>query len=180
VLKDFKLGCLFLLLFHGLLRVSEGLLRKASDFSFSNGICVVNLGYTKSGKRRGETESMVLSDPIVLEWVSSLLNDLEPGDRLFAWSYTQFASLLVEVFETLKLQNAGFKTHSFRRGGATHLFRKTSSYDKVMEHGRWESLKPCRLYVNEAISALTEHAFSFESRRRMLKYGEIALDSLCM
>ena len=32
VLKDFKLGCLFLLLFHGLLRVSEGLLRKASDF----------------------------------------------------------------------------------------------------------------------------------------------------
>ena len=47
-----------------------------------------------------------------------------------------------------------YRLYSLHRGGATHHFASTGSFDPVMETGRWLSLRSCRLYIQEGSADL--------------------------
>ena len=45
--------------------------------------------------------------------------------------------------------------YCLRRGGATHLFSSTFSFDRVTVIGRWSQVRTARIYVNEALALLS-------------------------
>ncbi|XP_062620031.1 uncharacterized protein LOC134281609 [Saccostrea cucullata] len=51
----------------------------------------------------------------------------------------QFSSMLNKALQFLNIQSTQFKTHSFRIGGATHLYTKGFSEDHIKQMGRWQS-----------------------------------------
>ena len=42
---------------------------------------------------------------------------------------------------------------SLRRAGASYYFKIWVSFDNILLHGRWESVKVARIYVNDARAA---------------------------
>jgi hypothetical protein len=119
--SNFALGACHLALFHGMWRVSEALGRVAKDFTRANDGYVVDLGFTKSGKRRGEREFSRILGATTVGWIETLLEALQPGDSPFPWTYGQFAAILKRHLSLLKLGHIGYKSHSFRRGGAVRI-----------------------------------------------------------
>ena len=65
-------------------------------------------------------------------------------------------NLFSECIQKLKLDKWEFRPYSLRRGGATHLFVKGGSLDKVLLAGRWTALKTARIYINSGLAMLTE------------------------
>lgn len=45
--------------------------------------------------------------------------------------------------------------HSLRRVKATELFRVTNSFDTVAQAGRWENIRTCRKYVDQAVAEMS-------------------------
>ena len=52
--------------------------------------------------------------------------------------------------------------HSLRRGKATARFRQCGSFHVVADEGRWDSLRTCRKYVDEATKELATYSVSLE------------------
>ena len=51
----------------------------------------------------------------------------------------QFGAVLSKVIRSLKLNDALYKTHSFRIGAATWLAKQGVKYDQIKQMGRWTS-----------------------------------------
>jgi integrase len=157
VQSDLGFGLSLLLGFRGLLRVGEicGLQKCKVIFSADLATAVLELGLTKGGQRRGVEERITLDDPFLVRLFFLHLEEKLPGDFAFKASSNQFRAKLAALLRLFNLGGLNYKTHSLRRGGATHLFRVSGSYDKVMELGRWANQKTCRIYVAEAVASLS-------------------------
>ena len=46
--------------------------------------------------------------------------------------------------------------YSLRRGGATFLFTKCGSLDRVLLAGRWTAVKTAKIYLNSGLSMLSD------------------------
>ena len=75
----------------------------------------------------------------------------------------------------LKLDDLYITPHSLRRGKATELFRMTNSFDAVANAGRWEHLRTCRKYVDQAVAEMSR--FSGVNSAKMRR-ARIPLDAL--
>ena len=51
----------------------------------------------------------------------------------------QFSSLLQKSLKFIGIDSSTFKSHSFRIGGATHMYLLGSSEQEIMSKGRWSS-----------------------------------------
>ena len=143
--------------FHGLLRTGEILSISASHVSVASpkGPAVISLGLTKGGKRQGAAESVTLYVEDLCRRLYQWKSCVKPTQRLTPASHIwrkQFNDMLA----ALKLGNVDFRPYSLRRGGATHQFRQHGSLDKLLVHGRWQTAKTARLYVNEGMAVLAE------------------------
>ena len=83
---DLRLAALLLVAFHALLRTGELRQVQAKHFAQSsgNGPILLSLPFTKSGQRHQNIpESVVINDPVVIQYVKAVVPRLSPDDRLF-------------------------------------------------------------------------------------------------
>jgi integrase len=171
--KNYSLAICMLLTFHCMLRISEALNLKVRDMeATSSNTFVLHLGFTKGGKRRGETESVEASDPSVLEFLRWLCVNKEPGDSVFELNYTQFRSSFHALVQVFGLNDFGLKSHSLRRGGTTFEFRGHGSYDLICQRGRWSNPRTARLYITESIEMTQALTYPKRAIELMSKYED--------
>ena len=115
---------------------------------------VLNLGMTKSAKRRGAPESVNCSCRLVCKFVAYAIQGFTPGDFIFDGSGPAFRQKFDRLLRELKLENAGYRPYSLRRGGATAAFRGGLTWQAVAKVGRWSLLATLRIYVTEALVEL--------------------------
>ena len=134
------------------LRTGEMLELRQSDVESSTGRSgmVIRLRGTKVGQRRGADESVVVEDSLVRAAFRLLTQGLEPGDRLLAAQEHHWRYLWNAAIRALKLQHLDVRAYSLRRGGATWLFRKTGSFDRCLDRGRWGNSRNARTYIEDA------------------------------
>ena len=164
---QYELGILVLIGFHCILRTSEMLsLRVAScEFSRCGKCCLLKLGFTKGGKRKGKEESVTVTDKFLVKALHLLCEGKDAGDLLVDCSYQVFRRVLGDVLLYLGMDKQGYRSYSIRRGGATYNFRVTGSYDRTCERGRWGNVKTCRMYIDEAAN-LSSVTLSNRSKAR--------------
>jgi hypothetical protein len=110
----------YLLSLHGILRIGECLGLKAGGLQFADAGVILNLGFTKGGKRRNEEESVIGSDAFIIALLRILVENLLPGDKLFEMDYNSFRRELNSLLANFHLEQLNLKSHSLRRGGATY------------------------------------------------------------
>jgi hypothetical protein len=174
VQRNLSFGVALFLGFRGLLRVGEICGLRVGKIFFAENLssAVLELGFTKGGQRRGIEERITIDDADLVRLLFILVEDKKPGDFTFTSTANQFRSLLAGIVQAFGLSGMNFKTHSLRRGGATHLFRLSASYDRVMEMGRWSSQKTCRIYVAEAVSAMNAMMMPKKSKLLIVQYAD--------
>ena len=150
-------GISLLVGFYGLLRTGELLSLQAWQIHMSapNQPAVVNLGLTKSGKRQGAAESITLTEKHVLQHLWAWKRRV-PEHTFLTLKPHAWRNLFSDCLSKLKLDQWEFRPYSLRRGGATHLFVRGGSLDKVLLLGRWTALKTAKIYINSGLAMLTD------------------------
>ena len=138
---------------------------RLSDLTFgSDGRGVVNLGYTKGGKRHAAFEASAVNDPVCGRVFLKVLADLPSGTSMenyvFRGKTHRFYALFHAGIKFLGLEEFGFLPYSIRRGGATAFFRATRNMEAALDRGRWSSARVGRIYLNDGLAREVELRFS--------------------
>ena len=119
VMHDYETFGLSLLVgFYGLLRTGELLALQAWQIHMNSALqpAVINLGFTKGGKRQGAAESVTITEKHVLShlwaWKCRVPQHTFLTLKPHAWR-----SLFSECIQKLKLEGREFRPYSLRRGG---------------------------------------------------------------
>lgn len=164
--EHFSFGLSLLVAFYGLLRTGELLNLQAWQIHMTSSSqpAVLNLGLTKSGKRQGAAESITLTEMPVLkllwQWKQAVSSYQFLTDKPHVWR-----SLFQQCLEGIQVTEPGFRPYSLRRGGATSLFVKVGSLDRVLLLGRWTAVKTAKIYLNSGLAMLTDLAVPFHLLR---------------
>ena len=148
---------LILIAFHALLRTGELCCVQASHFVRPGkaGPIFLTLLKTESGIRRGDlAESVVLTDPVLIQYLHVPLTRILPGEHLWPKNSQSFRTHFRELCADAGLPPLPWRPYSLRRGGATAHFLQFGSLDKTAVRGRWESTRTARLYIDEGVAAL--------------------------
>ena len=134
----FDVGVVWLVGFHCFLRSGEMFGIRARDVSFARDCssAVINLGLTKTGKRQGASESVTVSDGVVLAALRSLVQKRRPGELLASLSGPGQRAFLKKACEELGFRGCGLSLYSLRRGGATHDLGHRGFLDRTIVPGR--------------------------------------------
>ena len=100
----------------------------------------------------GKIENVKVSDPSLAALLSLLQNQRAKGDRVFPGQAPSFRRHLDSLVQALQLENELITPHSMRRGGATDHFRLHGNLHATTVMGSWQSVKTCRLYIDQAIA----------------------------
>ena len=135
--------------FHALLRTGEAINVKAGDVTWDDHRqrAVVSLGLTKSGKRKGIVEEVIVDDPAVYTMLARQLRSKPAGTYLVP-SAAAFRGKFAAACQALSLEALHLKPYSLRRGGATYMFRQSGNLHNVVVRGRWSSIATARIYIN--------------------------------
>ena len=153
----FSFAISLLVAFYGMLRTGEVLAVQRRHICSQPGSrkVLLSLGLTKSGKRAGAAESVVLGhDTVVIplkHWMS-----IASLDQRLCYSPALWRKTFNDALTALKLQDYQFRPYSLRRGGATWWFSKHHSLDQILIQGRWTAAKTARIYLNEGLAVLAE------------------------
>ena len=155
--QHFSFGLSLLVGFYTLLRTGELLQLQSWNIHMisSSQPAVISLGLTKSGKRQGAAESVTLTEKPVLKllwvWKQQASSHSFLTTKPHLWR-----KMFYECLEALQLSSWGFRPYSLRRGGATSLFVKIGSLDKVLLLGRWTAVKTAKIYLNSGLAMLAD------------------------
>ena len=175
--KDIEMAALLLVGFEGFLRVKEMLELKTKDVIFNqeHSGAMLDLGLTKSGRRKGITEQIVIEDIPCLGLLQAVLEGKSPGDYLWSRSPAAFRKKFGVLIDRMGFTDLGFKPYSIRRGGATYHFRSKGNLSQTMERGRWQSPATARIYIQESVSTLQAWAYS-NHQKAAIKRGRRIYD----
>ena len=138
-------GTLLRLCLCAVLRIGEGLGLRGKDITFDGHSFVLVLGVTK----RGRDQRVVISEVVMVTWMARYLKEMriKPDQLVFPLSYQTVMRWLRTMGAHFKLADAGFTSHSFRRGGATDLLTRNYAIDFIVNFGRWASERSCKDYL---------------------------------
>ena len=111
----------------------------------------MSLPDTKTSTRHGRSESVGIEDKTVFTLLHSACQGRLPGDHIYSASAGTFRRQLRLAIAALQWQELGIQAYSFRRGGATDLFRRSNSMQQVANRGRWANVQTARLYKDSAL-----------------------------
>ena len=145
------------LAFHCLLRSDEVLSISSACWvpHPSGSSAILTLPRSKGESRTGVPESVVVSDALLVRFGNSVFRSLRPGELLLPFAYPRFLALFRSRLSAAGVPPGVWSLHSLRRGGATHLFSSTFSFDRVTVIGRWSQVRTARIYINEALALLS-------------------------
>ena len=99
----------------------------------------------------GKVENVKVSDPWLAMLLSVLQSQRAKGDKVFPGKAPLLRRQLDSLVQALHLENE-LITPRMRRGGATDHFRLHGNLHATTVMGRWQSVKTCRLYIDQAIA----------------------------
>ena len=120
---------------------------------------ILSLRDTKMGQRLGVTQQVLCSSRWLAARLRRRAEGLQPGETLLDCTPVQFRQIWSRARRRLKIP-AKYTVYGLRRGGATGLFRRTGSFDKVCDRGRWGSVAACRIYVTTALQDASIEEFA--------------------
>jgi len=143
-----------LLMHHCLLRTMEGLNARRGDFMLQGLLMKGHLSLpdTKTSARHGRGESVSITDPQVMQLLLPIAEPLLPGEKLYPHSAAVFRKRLQQAVAALGWEALDVQAYSFRRGGATELFRQTNSMQAVAFRGRWSNFQTAKIYTDSALA----------------------------
>ena len=143
--------------FHGLLRTGEllGLQAFQVHITGKSQPAVISLGLTKSGRRHGAAESVTITERSVIAVLWLWKQSVGPHTFLTAKPHA-WRQMFSECLTALRLDQWSFRPYSLRRGGATFLFTKCGSLDRVLLAGRWTAIKTAKIYLNSGLAMLAD------------------------
>ena len=146
-------GLSLLVAFYGLLRTGEVLGIKASHVTVGSPQhpALINLGFTKGGKRTGAAESATIPVKEVIQGLINWKQTAKPQDKLCMEPHL-WRKCFSETVARLGWEKFSFRPYSLRRGGSTFWFRRHGSFDKLMQAGRWQALKSARIYLEDGLA----------------------------
>ena len=93
---------------------------------------------------------MKVSDPSLTALLSLIKAERAKGDKAVPGKGPSFGRQMESLLQALQLQNELITPHSMRRGGATDHFRLHGNLPSNTGMERWQSVKTCRLYIDQA------------------------------
>lgn len=104
--------------------------------------------------KTGAHQYVALVDQEVIELLRQLkaLVRGQDHERVFPFAYNRFRLLFVAAIAALglnRIPGATFRSHSLRRGGATHLLNISKNPEYCAVIGRWANLRSCRRYLKQ-------------------------------
>ena len=143
-----QLGITVSLLFLGLFRPAEIRYLKRLHVSLgpSPNITVRVRGKTEIRHNRPAV-AVTIKDAFLHMLLSALL--ALRGDSLFDFNDNSFGRFCQSIFEHFPMFPR-LTPYSFKRGGASELFRRTGSFDVCVEQGRWQDVSSARRYIETA------------------------------
>ena len=165
---------LALVAFDLVLRTGEMLELRNKDVESTVGRAgmVIRLRGTKVGQRRGIDESVVVEDSLIRAALRLLARDLELGDLLLGAREHHWRHRWNAAIRALKLQHLDVRAYSLRRGGATWLFRKTGSFDRCLDRGRWGNSRNARTYIEDAAAMAASLRLSDDETTTLDAYAQ--------
>eukprot|EP00971_Amphidinium_carterae_P334312 6469517-Amphidinium_carterae.3 len=147
-------ACALWLCFEGLLRIGEALTLLVADveIQLERRKGVLTLRQTKTTRRAGGTESVILEDHRLLLFLLAVMRGKPLGMPILGLSYHHVHSAILDCCAHFNLSHLYLRSHSCRRGGATDFYLSTGSLSATMLRGRWANQKTARLYVNAALA----------------------------
>ena len=142
VLNEPRLALGFLFGFLGLLRIEEilGLQFKHVHITRSRW-AILSFPDSKGSKLKGEPETVIIKDRLVVGALSKLLDKSGPEDFVVGQTYRRASILVKENAAHYGLVNSRVTSYGLRRGGATWHFCLHGSYDRTTSHGRWAYIR---------------------------------------
>ena len=155
--------------FHAFLRTTELLTLTVGQVILSptTNEVVLDLGYTKSGKRRGARELVVLDEPVCASLLRMAVAGRDPTHLLVGCTPTQWRQKFAKYCEAAGLAGFELKPYSLRRGGATAFFMLTGSISLALERGRWGQSATARIYLTEGRVACQNFAVPLAMAQRL-------------
>ena len=150
-------GISLLIGFYGMLRTGEilSLTRRNLSSHSSQEKVLISLGLTKSGKRAGAAESVILGYDKAVKTVQKWMT-LATTSHSLSRNPGNWRKLFNDALSGLRLTQYNFRPYSLRRGGATWWFSRHHSLDQILIQGRWQAVKTARIYLNEGLALLAE------------------------
>ena len=149
------LAVLLILGFHNFAKAGDLFQAKVGDFVFDKTSGTWTLPLSKSGRRMGATESLLLTDLFVVTLVRNFFHGRLPGDRRSSHGPGLLRKRLAQTLEQLGLV-VPYRSYSVRRGGATHIFRTANNIAAVCVRGRWNAVKTAKVYISDGVAQLSE------------------------
>ena len=148
--KNWGMAAAYMAGFTELLRPIEIVNILAGDcvFNLEQGTVIVNLGFTKSGKRKGAPEKVVCRDETTTLMLALVLEGRPAGTKLVQGGMASFRMNFAS--HAAKIRSEELRPYSLRRGGATYMFGVTGNMSKTTEKGRWANVRTARIYIDEA------------------------------
>ena len=136
----------------GFLRTMEALTLQRFQITAHNNCVLLTLPATKTGKLTGETQSVIIDDPLLVSIINRLLCLLCLKDHRLQRSPLSFRTIFASLLRALHLDLFHFTPYSVRRGGATAHWMLFRNMDATIEKGRWSSVKTALIYSKESIA----------------------------
>ena len=128
---------------------------------------VLDLGYTKSGQRKGVRELVVLDEPYAVAVLKTALSHCDPHTLLIRSTAAHWRRNFNRFVELAGLPGFNLKPYSLRRGGAAAFCVHTGSLALALERGRWNQSGTARIYLTEGRVAAQNFAIPDDLRRRL-------------
>ena len=104
----------------------------------AHGSCILlTLPISRTGKRTGETQSVIIDDPMLISTANRLLCLLNPSNYLLQRSSHSFRTNFAALLIALELGSFDFTPYSLRRGGAAAHWMLHRNMDSTIEKDRW-------------------------------------------
>ena len=163
-LQDVAAG--LLICFDGMLRSGELYNLTVGDITFYRRHAVLRLGLTKSGKRTGREEMVVINSVIAVAWLKVACRGRSLQEPLLRRGADHFRKCFKLFLQAFSLDNLLLNVYSLRRGGATWDFLSHQSMERTLLRGRWASTSSARVYLQDA-TALVAHLRLDDSQVRL-------------
>ena len=134
----------------------------------SHQAAVIFLQDTKTSQRHQKQmqwEKVLIKEQLALEALRQLCRQRGRKEFLMDVTVHQFRKLWAEAVSYFQLQNQKIQPYSIRRGGATSAYRLGTTFEELMQQGRWANVATARIYLDEAIQELNTLSLSSTSRR---------------
>ena len=137
-----------------MLRSGELYRLKVGDIAFYQERAVLNLGFSKAGKRNNAQEMVVVESRLALRVLRRACRQLSRHTLLLFRGERFFRSLFNLLIEFFQLDGL-ITVYSLRRGGASWDFLQHQSIERTLLRGRWASTSSARIYVQDATAMVT-------------------------